>query len=91
MLFHSVDEILVAACGVVKAMTMCEEAVKVRNSPAAHVRAYTVVMDGEPSGTQHPTPDREGNSQLSPHEPHPGGRTPSQLQANLGDLADDEL
>ena len=50
-----------------------------------------VVMDEEPSGTQHPTQDREGDPQLSTNDPHLGGRTPDQLQANLGDLADNKL
>ena len=50
-----------------------------------------VVMDGEPSGAQHPTPDREGNPQCSLSDHHLGGSTPSQLQANLGDFVDIEL
>ena len=58
VLFHSMDEMLVTACGVVKEMTLHEESIQVRTSPpsAAYVRAYIAVMDGEPSGTQHPTP-----------------------------------
>ena len=42
-------------------MTLHEEGIKVRTSPpsAAHVRTYMAVMDGEHSGAQHPTPDRE--------------------------------
>ena len=61
MLFHSADEMLVTACGVIKATTLHKEAIKGRTSPpsATHVRPYMVVMDGEPSGTQHLTPDRE--------------------------------
>ena len=50
-----------------------------------------VVVDGEPSDSHHPTPDREGNPQHSSHGCHPGGSTPHQLQVNLGNLADDEL
>ena len=50
-----------------------------------------VEIDGKPSGTQHPTPDREGDPQLSHSDPHLGGRTPHQSQVNLGDLADNEL
>ena len=74
-------------------MPLHEEAIKIRTSPlsAAHVRAYMVVVDGEPSGAQHPTPDREGNPQHCPHDCHPGGSTLHQLYANLGDLVDDEL
>ena len=48
------------------------------------------VMGGEPSSAQHATPDREEDPQLSPGDSHPGGRTPCQLQANLGNLSDDE-
>ena len=50
-----------------------------------------VIMDGEPTGVNHPTPDREGNPQHFPRDHHLGGSTPHLLQANLGDLADDEL
>ena len=40
--------------------------------------------DGEPSGTQPPTPDGE-EPPPSPNDTHPGGRTPHQLQVSLGD------
>ena len=74
-------------------MTLHEEAIKIRTSPpsATHIRAYMVVVGGEPSGSHHPTPDREGNLQHSPCDCHLGGSTPCQLQASLGDLADDKL
>ena len=93
MLFHSADKMQVVAHGVVKVMMLCKEPIKVRASPpsATHVQAYMVVVGGEPSGAQHPTPDREENSQQSPSNYHLGGSTPHQLQANLGNLADGEL
>ena len=92
MLFHFADDMLVMAQEVIKATTLHEEAIKIRTSPSAtHVRAYMVIVNGEPSGAQHPTPEREGKPQHFPHDYHPGGSTPHQLQANLGDLADDEL
>ena len=50
-----------------------------------------VVMNGEPTGTQPPTLDREEECQLSPSDPHPAGRTQCQLQADLWDLGDTEL
>ena len=80
-------------CKVVKAMTLCKESIKLRMSPssATHARACMVVMDGEPSGTQHPTPDREEGPQLSPGDHHLGGWTPHQIQVNLRDLRDAEL
>ena len=93
MLFHSMDKMQVVAHGVIKAMTLHEEPIMFRASPppASHVRAYMVVIDGEPSGAQHPTTDREGNPQQSPSYCHLTGITPCQLQANLEDLVDDEL
>ena len=49
------------------------------------------VLNVEPSGAQ-PLPSNRGEEpHSSPGNPNPGGRTPQQLQANLGDLADDEL
>ena len=50
-------------------MTLHEEAIKFRISQptSAHVRAYMAVMDGEPTGAHHPTPDREGNPQTLPY------------------------
>ena len=88
MLFHSADKMQVVACGVIKVMTLCKEPIKVRTSPpsATHVRAYMLVIDGELSGAQHPTPDREGNPKQSLSDHHLGGSTLCQLQANLGDL-----
>ena len=94
MLFHSTDKLQVMAHGVIKAMMMWhKEAIRVRTSLpfATHVRAYMAVVNGEPSGMQSSTPDREGEPQLSPCDPYLGGRTLHQLQVNLGDLADDEL
>ena len=74
-------------------MTLHKEAIKVRTSPpsASHVRAYIVVLDGEPSDAQHPTPDRERIPHHSPMTITWVGVPPCQLQANLGDLADDKL
>ena len=92
IIFHTTDKLQVTACGVVKASMLHEEAIRVRTSPSAtHVRAYMVVVNGEPSGTQPPTSKGEEEPKLSPSNPHPGGRTPHQLQAYLRDLADDEL
>ena len=51
VLFHSADEVQVVVCGVIKAMTLYEEAIKVRTSPSAtYMRGYMAVMNGEPSG-----------------------------------------
>ena len=87
------NELQVAAHGVMKALTLHDKAIRFRTSPpsATHVRASVAVVNGEPSSTQPPTPNGEEEPHLSPSNPHLGGRTPHQLQANLGDLADDEL
>ena len=87
ILFHSTDEMLVMVHGVIRATALCKEPITLRMSPpsATHVRAFIVVWDGEPSGTQPPTPDREEEPQPSPNDPHPGGRTPHQFQANFRD------
>ena len=65
------DEMLVRAYGVIKVMTLHEESIRLRmSSPTAtHVRAYIAVMDGESSGMQHPTPDREEGLNYPPVAP----------------------
>ena len=90
VLFHTTDELQIMAFGVVKASMLQKEAIKVRTSPpsATHVRAYMEAVNGETSSTQPPPSDREEEPCLSPRNPHPGGWTPQQLQANLGDLVD---
>ena len=83
---------LVVASGVIKAMGLCKEPIRLHTSPpTGHVRAYTAVRDGEPSGAQSPTPDREEVPQPSASNPHPDGRTPHQFQMDLGDLGDAQL
>ena len=93
MLFHTVDELQVTMHGVVKASMLHNKAIRVKTSPpsATHVRAYMVVVGGEPSGTHPPSSDREEEPHLSLSNPHPGGRTQQHLQADLGDLVDNEL
>ena len=63
MLFHSVDDMLLMVWEVIKAMILHEKAIEVSTSPPSttHMRTFTVVVIGEPSGAQHPTPDGEGN------------------------------
>ena len=93
MLFHTTDELQIAMCGVMKALTLHDETIRVRTSPTSgtHVRAYMAEVGGEPSGMQPLPSNREEKSHLSPGNPHPGGRTSQHLQANLGDLAGNEL
>ena len=68
VMFHSVDDMLVTVWEVIKATTLYKDAIKVRTSPPSttYVRAYMAVVDGEPLGAQHPTPDEEGNPKHSP-------------------------
>ena len=78
---------LVMACGVIKAMALHEEPIRLRISPpsATIVRAFMAVRDGELSGTQPQTPNMKEEPQPSISDPHQGGRTPHQFQADLGD------
>ena len=87
VLFHFMDIILVVACVVIKATALHKELIRLCMTPpsTAHVRAYTMVRDGEPSDTQPPIPEREEEPQPSPSDPHPDGRTPHQFQMDLGD------
>ena len=48
-------------------------------------------VDGEPSGTPASPLEGEGEPNSPTENPHPGGETPHCLQADLGDLADQEL
>ena len=93
MLFHTMDKLQIAAHGVMKASMLQEEAIRVKTFPpsAAHMHAYIAAVNGEPSGAQPPPSDEEEEPHSSLSNPHPGGRTPQHLQANLGDLADNEL
>ena len=93
VLFHTADKLQIVTHGVMKASMLHDEVIRVRTSPpsANHVRAYMAVVGGDPSGTQPPPSDGEEEPHLSPSNPHLGGRTPQHLQANLGDLADNEF
>ena len=93
MLFHTADELQIVACGVVKAMMLHDESIRVRTFPpsATHQRAYMAVENGEPSSIQPLPSDGEEELHLPPSNPHLGGRALQHLQANLGDLADNEL
>ena len=78
MLFHTMDELQTVAHGVIKALTLHEEAIRVRTSlpSATHMRAYMATVTGEPSGIQPPPSDRMEEPHSSPSNPLPGGRTP---------------
>ena len=93
VLFHTADKLQIMECGVMRALMLHDKAIKARTSPlsATHVRTYMAVVNGDPSGTQCPPSNGEEEPHSSPSDPHPGGRTLQQLQANHRDLADDEL
>ena len=67
VLFQSADNIQHATCGAIKAMVLQEEAIAVRASAPSktHVRAYMTIVGGEPSRTQSPCLEGEGE----PHSP----------------------
>ena len=87
VLFHSMEKMWVTVHGVIKATALCKEHIRLRTTPhfTTHVRAYIVVRDGETSGTQPLTLEREEELQSSPSDPHLDGRTPCQFQMDLGD------
>ena len=61
ILFRSSEEMLATAHRVTKATAWHEEPIKLHTSPpsTAHLRAYIAGRNGQLSGTQSPTPDRE--------------------------------
>ena len=77
MLFHTMDELQVVACGVMKASTLHDEAIRIRTSlpSATHVRAYMAVVNGDPSGAQPPPSEGEEEPHYSHSNPHSSGRT----------------
>ena len=80
MLFNTTCELQITACGVMKASTLHDEAIKVKTypPPAAYVRASMAAVNWKPSGTQ-PLPSDEEDPHSPPSKPCPGGRTPQTL------------
>ena len=93
ILFQLADDMQCTTCRAIKATVLCEEAIAIRVSPpsATHVRVYMAMVGGEPSRTQLPPSEGEEELHLPAGNPHLGGGTPQHFQADLGDLADDEL
>ena len=61
MLFYSADDMQLVEHGVIKVMTLYEEFCYCMDFFLCHpCEGLYGLMDGKPSGTQHPTPDREG-------------------------------
>ena len=78
VLFCSGDKMLVTACGVMKAMVLQEEPIRLHTTTPSttHLRPYLAVRDRQPSGSQSPTPNQQETAQQSSSNPHPDGRTP---------------
>ena len=56
-----------------------------------HLRAFIAIVVGDPSKLQSPPSEGEDESHLPTGNPHLGGGTPHHLQAELGNLTDQEL
>ena len=86
ILFHTVGELQVMMCRVVKALMLHEEAIRVRTSPpaATHVRAYMAAVTGEPSGIQPPPSSGEEEPHLSPSNPTQVGEPHNTSRQMLG-------
>ena len=82
-----------ATCGAIKALVLSREAIAIRASAPskAHIRAYMTTVDGKPSGTQAPPLEEDGEPHSPAKNSHAGGVTLHNLQADLGDLTDQEL
>ena len=93
VLFHSVDEMLVMVCGVIKVMVLCEEPIRLDMTPPSttHVIAYMMVRGGEPSSTHPPIPDREEEPQPSPSDPPTGWEDPTSITGAPWHLLDTQL
>ena len=93
ILFWSADNMQCATCRAIKMIVLHGEANAVRASAPSenHVRAYMATVGWEPTRTHPPPSEGEGEPHLAAGNPHPGGGTLHHLQADLGDLANDEL
>ena len=56
-----------------------------------HIRAYITIVGGDPSKPQSPPSEGEGDPHSPTGNPNLGGGTLHHLQAELGNLADEEL
>ena len=88
MLFHTADKLQIMECGVIKAMTLHDESIRVRTSPpsATHVWAYMAAVGREPSGTQPPPSNGEEEPHLSPINPTLVGKPCNTSKQTLGIL-----
>ena len=91
-LFHMAEEMQQASCGTIKVTELHNESIAIRSIVPLepHIMAYITVGGGDPSKLQSSS-WRGGDPNSPPGNPHQGGGTPQCLQAELGDLADQEL
>ena len=91
-LFCMAEEMQLASHGAIKAMEVCNESIAIKTvAPVeSHIRAY-IIVGGLPCEPWSPSSEGENDTNLPTGNPHWGGGTPQYLQAELGDLADQQL
>ena len=92
-LFSSTEDMQHATCRAIKTMELQDEAIAIRPvAPSVtHVKAYIMIVSGDPPKPQSPPSEEEGETHSPPDNPHPSEETLHHLQAELGDLTDHEL
>ena len=92
MQFHTTDELQITTHVVMKATMLHDKPLELGLPHLLPPTSGCIWQQlGEPSGTQPLPSDREEEPHLSPSNPNPDGKILQHLQANLGDLADNEL
>ena len=91
-LFFTAEEMQRASCGAIKVTGLCNKpiAIKVVAPTEPHIRAY-VTVGGYLSKQWSPPSEEEDDTNSPTGNPHWGRGTPWCLQAELGDLTDQEL
>ena len=86
ILFCTADELKCASYTIVEVMELQDEAITVKAMAPldAHITAYMMVWHSKPS-------TGDGEPHTPPHQTPPSGATLHHLQADLGNLADNEL
>ena len=92
-LFHMAEEMQQASCGTIKATELHNESIAIRTvAPLEpHIRAYITIGAGYPSKPQSLPSEGEVYPNSPTGNPHWGGGTLGCIQAELGDLTDQEL
>ena len=92
-LFHMTEEMQRASHGTIKVMELHDEPIAIRTiAPSEpHIRVYLTVGEGDPSKLHSLPSEGEGDPQSPTGNPQPVRGTLHCLQAEFGDLADQEL